>query len=80
MILKLNDYLDRYLVDKTYTITIKNNTIHIVNYIEIEDFTNTKVIIKYEKGKTTIIGENLVLTKMLKDELLITGKIKTIEV
>ena len=51
-----------------------------MNYIEIEDFTNTKVIIKYEKGKTTIIGENLVLTKMLKDELLITGKIKTIEV
>ena len=78
--MKLNDYLDRYLVDKTYAITIKNNTIHIENYIEIEDFTNTRVIIKYEKGKTIIIGNNLVLSKMLKDELLITGKIKTIEV
>ena len=80
MILKLNDYLDRYLVDKTYAITIKNNTIHIMNYIEIEDFTNTKVIIRYEKGKTTIIGNNLVLSKMLQDELIIEGKIKTVEV
>ena len=74
------NYLDRYLMDKTYTLTIKNETIHIINYQELEDFYNTKITVKHEKGKTTITGENLVVSKMTTDELLIIGKIKTIEV
>ncbi len=78
--MKLNDYIDRYLIDKTYSITIKNNYIHIINYIEIIDFSSSKIVIKHQKGITTIIGTNLIISKMLKDELLITGKIKIIEV
>ncbi len=74
------NYLDRYLIDKTYTITIKEEKIHIKNYQELEDFSNTQIIIKYEKGKTIIYGENLIVSKMTTDELLITGRIKTIEV
>lgn len=78
--MKLNDYIDRYLMDKTYSITIKNNYIYIINYIEIIDFSPSKIVIKHQKGITTIIGTNLIISKMLKDELLITGKIKIIEV
>ncbi len=78
--MKLNSYLDRYLIDDTYSITIKENYVHIINYIEIEDFSNTKIIVKHKKGKTQIIGEDLILSKMVSDELLVTGKIKIIEV
>ena len=78
--MKLNKYLDRYLVDKDYTINLKNNKLHIMNYIEIEDFSNTRIIIQHNKGKTIITGEDLILSKMLDDELLVIGKIKTIEV
>ena len=78
--MKLNDYIDRYWIDKTYSITIKNNYIYIINYIEIIDFSSSKIVIKHQKGITTIIGTNLIISKMLKDELLITGKIKIIEV
>lgn len=78
--MKLTNYIDKYLNDKTYSITIKNNYIHIINYIEINDFSSSKIVIKHQKGTTTIIGNNLIISKMLKDELLITGQIKIIEV
>ena len=78
--MNLNHYLDRYLIDKTYTITIKENEIYIINYIELEDFSDNKVVINHKKGKTIILGTNLIISKMLKDELLITGKIKNIQV
>ena len=78
--MKINDYLDRYLIDKTYSITIKDNSVHIINYIEITDFTNEKVVIKHNKGNTIITGGNLVVSKMINDEVLIEGKIKNVEV
>ena len=78
--MKITNYLDRYLTDKIYSITVKENSVYIINYIEVVDFSDSKVVIRYSKGKTTILGDNLVVSKMMKDELLIIGKIRTIEV
>lgn len=77
--LKLFEYFDKYLVDKHYKITINGEKIHIMNYIEVEDFSSTRVVVRYDGGKTIISGIDLVVTKMLDEELLITGKIKMIE-
>ena len=77
--MKIFNKLDRYITDKTYKIIIKPNTINIINYIEIKDFSNTKIVINNTNGTTTIIGKNLVVSKMQDNEVLITGKIKTIE-
>lgn len=77
--MKIFDKLDRYLIDKTYKIIIKENLINIINYNEIKDFSSTKIEITSSKGKTTITGENLVVSKMQDNEVLITGKIKTIQ-
>lgn len=77
--MKLFDYLDRYLVDKEYKVTISKGKVHIINYIEIEDFSSTKVVVRYEGGIITLMGNDLVVSKMLEDELLITGKLKSIE-
>ncbi len=77
--MKIFNKLDRYITDKTYKIIIKPNTINIINYIEIKDFSNTKIVINNTNGITTIIGKNLVVSKMQDNEVLITGKIKTIE-
>ena len=71
--------LDRIITDKSYKIIIKENNINIINYKEIKDFSNNKVIITNYNGITTILGENLVVSKMQDNEVLITGKIKTIE-
>ncbi len=77
--MKIFNKLDRYITDKTYKIIIKPNTINIINYIEIKDFSNTKIVINNTNGITTIIGKNLVVSKMQDNEVLITGIIKNIE-
>ena len=77
--LKLFDYFDRYLLDKDYKITITDKKIHIMNYVAIEDFSSTRVVVRHDKGKTILLGTDLVVTKMQDEELLITGKLKTIE-
>ena len=79
VILKLFEYFDRYLIDKNYKITISNGRINIMNYIEVEDFSSTRVIVKYDGGRTIILGTDLVVSKMQDDELLITGKLRFIE-
>lgn len=71
--------LDRYLIDKEYKIIIKNNYLNIINYKEIKDFSSTKIIISSNNSLTTITGENLVVSKMQDNEILITGQIKTVE-
>lgn len=71
--------LDRYLTDKDYKIIIKNNYLNIINYNEVKDFSNTRIIVSSRNSTTTITGENLVISKMQDNEILITGKIETIE-
>ena len=48
-------------------------------YKEIKDFSSTKIEITSSLGKTIITGENLVVSKMQDNEVLITGKIKMIQ-
>ena len=76
---KVFDKLDRYLVDNEYKVTIKGEIIHIVNYLEIVDFSSDKVIVKYRGGVTNIKGKNLVVSRMMDDELVIIGKLDCIE-
>lgn len=77
--MKLFNYLDRYLIDNDYKVTICNNEIHIINYQEIEDFSSTRVVVRYNGGVTVLLGTDLVVSKMQDEELLITGKLKSIE-
>ncbi|MDO5568874.1 MAG: YabP/YqfC family sporulation protein, partial [bacterium] len=66
-------HLANYINDTVYKITIFNNKINIVNYTEIFSFSTTKIIIKHKSGKTIIHGNNLAVSKMIEDEILITG-------
>jgi len=75
----LFEYFDRYLVDREYKITITEKQIHIMNYQEIEDFSSSRIVVRYSNGITIFLGSDLVVSKMQDDELLITGRIKTIE-
>lgn len=76
--MKIFDYLDRYLTDNIYKITITDNYLNIINYQEILDFSNKEIAIRHENGMTIIKGSNLVVSKMMNDELLIKGDIKSI--
>lgn len=77
--MKQIDKLRSYILENEFKMTILENKIDIVNYISIEHFDLNKIIVKYEKGYITINGTNLVVTKLVTDEILITGVIKNIE-
>jgi len=75
----LNRVID-YIDDKEIKITLYINKMHILNYLEIIDFDDKKITIKYNKGLIIIKGNNLMISKLLNDEALITGFIKTVEI
>lgn len=68
-----------YLLDDEFKMILLNNKINISNYEKIEYLDDNKVIVKYEKGKISIKGENITVSKLLNNEILITGSIKEIE-
>ena len=71
--------LRTYILENEFKINILTGKVNIVNYTEIDHFDDTKVIIRYDKGIVKIKGENLTISKLLNDELLILGKIKVVE-
>ena len=73
--MKIMERINNYLEDKEYKIIIKENQINIINYDEIIDFTINKIIVKYKQKKITIEGKDLYITKMVEDEVLISGNI-----
>lgn len=54
-------------------IHIYKSGIYVVNYTIISSFTSSKIEIKSNNEKTTIIGKDLVISKLKKDELFISG-------
>lgn len=75
---KLFSYLDRYIVDNDFKVIIMDNYLNIVNYLEVLDFSSKEISVKYDKGIMVIKGDNLVVSKMMDDELLIKGNVKSI--
>lgn len=70
--------LRTYILEDEFKLNYINNKINIINYIEIDHFDSNKIIIRYELGNIIINGKNLIITKLLNDELLIEGTIKSI--
>ena len=78
--MKLRKQIDTYLYDREYKIIIKENYANIVNYDEIIDFTLNKIAIRHANKIITIEGSNLIITKMVDDEVLVTGIINAIRI
>ncbi len=68
-----------YILDEEFKITYLNNRINIVNYDSIGHFDNNKVLINYDDKRITIKGNNLVVSKLMNNEVLIEGVISNIE-
>ena len=73
------NHLRNYILENEFKITIFTNKIDIVNYLEIDHFDDAKIIVRFTNGLVIIKGEDLTISKLLNDELLILGHIKNIE-
>ncbi len=71
--------LRNYILENDFKIIYISNKLDIVNYTDISHFDNNKIIINYKDGSVLISGKSLVVSKLLKDELLIEGSIDKLE-
>lgn len=68
-----------YLLEDNLKINVYEKRVNIINYISINHFDDNLVIVKYNNGFIDIKGDGLVVTKLLNNELLIEGSIKSVE-
>ncbi len=78
--MRFKDKLDNYLYDRDYKIIIKDNSVDIINYDEIINFTFKEIAVKYRDKIISVSGINLVITKMIDREVLITGNISEVRI
>ncbi|MDD2470007.1 MAG: YabP/YqfC family sporulation protein [Bacilli bacterium] len=77
--MKIIDKLTNYIYDKNISVHIYEGRVNIVNYKEISNFNSNQIVISYDKGVIKVNGNKLVVSKLLNNELLISGEIKQIE-
>lgn len=78
--MKLTDRFSNYIEDRGYKIIIKENYLNIVNYDEIVDFSLHKVSVRIKNKLILVEGTKLVISKMLEQEVLITGNISNLSI
>ncbi len=74
----MKETLINFLYDKQYFIDIYEEYIHIFNYLELLSLSNTKIILKMPNFNLNIIGNNLFITKLSQDEILIKGSLEKV--
>ncbi len=77
--MKLIRLLDNYVTDKNFSMIYRDNRLDIINYSEILDFSSTIISVRYQNQIFHIEGNNLVITKMMEEEILIGGNISSIK-
>ena len=65
-----------YIKDDCFNITLTNDMINVNNYLDMEE---DKISLRYKKGTLLINGKNLVVKKLLDNEILIVGDILEID-
>lgn len=68
-----------FILEDNLKIIYFDNKINIVNYKKITGFDSNKIIVDCDSKLIIISGNNLVITKLLLDELLISGEIDKVE-
>lgn len=77
-VMKLIRYIGDYVNEKKYSLIYKNNSLDIINYIKIIDFSSKVISVLLEDKTVRVYGDNLVISKMMDNEILITGSISSI--
>ncbi len=68
-----------YLLQENFEMNVYKDKIHIINYVSIGHFDSNKIIVNHDDGVVAIKGKNLVVSKLMNDELMIKGDFQNIE-
>ena len=72
--------VNNFLNDREFRFTIYENKIYIINFKRIISLEENNVTLQSNRKKLHITGKNLIVRKLLEEEILITGTISKIEV
>ena len=70
--------LSNFLKDQEYYIDIFNNYLHVYSYLDLISLSSKLIELKMPDFNLIIEGENLIITEMDKQELLIKGIITNV--
>ena len=76
----MSNFITNYINDKEFRFTVYENKIHIINFNKIITLEDNYISLLSNNKKININGLNLVLVRLLDNELLIKGSITSIEV
>ena len=76
MLYRLNNYID----DKKFKLIYEDNLIDIINYTRLITIENNYVSLYINNKKIIIKGKELILKKLLDNELLLNGEVTSPEV
>lgn len=68
-----------YIMENDLKVIYLDNKVDVINYGQIISFDNNKIILKSENKTILVVGDNLVVSKLLISEILIVGNITKIE-
>lgn len=77
--LHFKDNFKNFLYDLDNFISIYENNLHVFNYEKLNKLSDKEIIIKIPNRLLIIIGNNLKIKQMTKQELLINGNILKVE-
>lgn len=77
--MQLIDKMRNYLLPENLEIYLAQDCVHIVNFTSIGEISTEKIIVRHQNGRIQIKGSNLVLGKLVGDEVLIRGNVEQIE-
>lgn len=77
--MNIKQSLINFLYDKDYYITVYEDNIFVFNYLELLDISDNLVVLKLKLFELRILGNNLLVKRLTKEEILICGKIESIE-
>ncbi|MBQ1496077.1 MAG: YabP/YqfC family sporulation protein [Bacilli bacterium] len=77
--MKLFDNIRGYIKEDEFKIIIFDNKINIINYKDIKELSDNKIVIMTDKY-IYIEGKNLRLMKLFSNELLISGDLNNIKI
>lgn len=75
--MKLFNSVKNYIGENKFRLIIYNDKIDIVNFEDINDINDNKIVVKSD-NKIVIEGKNLKVKKLVSKEALITGEISKI--
>lgn len=74
------DRIKKYIVDDDERVIYFNEQVYVVNFIKILEISDESITIKGKKNLFIIKGSGLSLRRLLDSEVLVSGKVKSIEV